>query len=80
VLSLVLRESAGLVGFGLLLGTGLALGLTRLMEALLYGVGAADPLTFLSVPVLLGAFAILATWLPARRASGVPPSEALKSD
>ena len=80
VLSLVLRESAGLVGFGLLLGTGLALGLTRLMAALLYGVGATDPLTFLAVPVLLGAFAILATWLPARRASGVPPSEALKSE
>jgi predicted permease len=80
VLSLVLRESAGLVGFGLLLGTGLALGLTRLMEALLYGVRATDPLTFLSVPALLGAFAILATWLPARRASGVPPSEALRSE
>jgi predicted permease len=80
VLSLVLRESAGLVGFGLLLGTVLALGLTRLMAALLYGVRATDPLTFVVVPVLLGAFAVLATWLPARRASGVPPSEALRSE
>jgi predicted permease len=80
VLSLVLRESAGLVAFGLLLGTGLALGLTRVMAAMLYGVRATDPLTFVTVPALLGAFAILATWLPARRATGVPPTEALRSD
>jgi ABC-type antimicrobial peptide transport system permease subunit len=80
VLSLVLRESAGLVAFGLLLGTGLALGLTRVMSAMLYGVGATDLLTFLTVLALLGAFAMLATWLPARRATGVPPTEALRSD
>jgi predicted permease len=80
VLSLVLRESMGLVGFGLLLGTGLALGLTQVMSAMLYGVRATDPLTFLAVPVLLGAFAVFATWLPARRATGVPPTEALRSE
>jgi putative ABC transport system permease protein len=80
VLGLVLRESMGLVGLGLLLGTGLALGLTQAMSAMLYGVRATDPLTFLAVPVLLGAFAIFATWLPAQRATGVPPTEALKSE
>jgi predicted permease len=80
VLSLVLRESVGLVGFGLLLGTALAFGLTRVMSAMLYGVRATDPLTFLAVPLLLGAFAVFATWLPARRATGVPPTEALKSE
>jgi putative ABC transport system permease protein len=80
VLSLVLRESLGMVALGLLVGTVLALGLTRLMAALLYGVGATDPLTFMAVPALLGACALLATWIPARRASGVPPTEALRSE
>jgi ABC-type antimicrobial peptide transport system permease subunit len=80
VLSLMLRESLGLVAIGLLVGTLLALALTRMMTTLLYGVEATDPLTFTLVAVLLGASAILATWIPAQRASRVPPTEALRGE
>jgi predicted permease len=80
VLSLVLGESARLVLVGLLIGAVLALGLTRLMTALLYGVEATDPLTFAAVAAVLGAAALVATGIPALRASGVPPTEALRAE
>ena len=80
VLGLVLREGMGLALAGLALGTAMALGLTRLMASLLYGVGPLDPLTFLAVPTLLGACALVAMAVPALRASGVPPTEALRSE
>jgi ABC-type antimicrobial peptide transport system permease subunit len=80
VLKLVLGESAQLVLVGLLIGTVLALGLTRLMAALLYGVGTMDPLTFVAVGAVLGGAALLATGIPALRASGVPPTEALRAE
>jgi putative ABC transport system permease protein len=80
VLSLVLSESARLVVLGLAIGTVLAFGLTRLMGALLYGVEATDPLTFVGVVGFLGACALLATAIPAARASGVPPTEALRAE
>jgi putative ABC transport system permease protein len=80
VLRLVLAESAQLVSIGLAAGSLLALGLTRLMAALLYGVEATDPLTFVAVAALLGGAALLATAVPALRASGVPPTEALRAD
>ena len=50
------------------------------MASLLYGVEPLDPVTFLTVPALLAACALLATGLPALRASGVPPSEALRAE
>lgn len=71
-----LRVAAMGVGLGLL-G---AFGLSRLMGSILYGVSARDPLTFGVAPVILLAVALLATWLPARRASRVDPMEALRSD
>ena len=80
VLGLVVREGMGLALAGLALGTGLALLLTRLMTSLLYGVGPLDPLTFLAVPALLGLCALAATCIPALRASGVPPTEALRAE
>ena len=57
-----------------------AFGLTRLMETLLYEVSATDPVTFIAAPVLLIAISLLATWLPARRASRVNPVEALRAE
>jgi len=57
-----------------------ALGLTRLMSSLLYGVGASDPTTFLTVSLLLGAVALVASYVPARRASRIDPLTALRCD
>jgi len=54
------------------------MGLTRLMAALLFGISAMDPLTYGAVSLILGAVAVLASYLPARRASNVDPVEALR--
>jgi ABC-type antimicrobial peptide transport system permease subunit len=78
VRAMVLREGMLLALAGVLVGIGAAVGLTRLMSALLFGVGAADPLTYATVAAGLTAVAMLATWLPARRATRVDPIEALR--
>ena len=75
---LVLREGVPLILMGLALGLVAALGLTRLMAALLFGVSPIDPVTFASVSVTLAAIALLASYLPARRAAGMDPTEALR--
>jgi putative ABC transport system permease protein len=78
VLKLVLRQGIRLAVTGLLLGLAGAFALTRLISGLLYGVSASDPLTFAIVPALLFAVALLACWIPARRATRVHPMEALR--
>jgi ABC-type antimicrobial peptide transport system permease subunit len=80
VLGLVLRRGLKLAGAGIVLGLTGAIGLTQLLRGLLFGVGPADPLTFIAVPFLLVAAALLACWLPARRAAKVDPMEALRSE
>lgn len=75
---LVIGESARLVFFGLLAGIPVALILTRFLSSLLFGVTATDPLTFIGVAVLLTLVAVVASYIPARRAMRVDPMVALR--
>ncbi|MFP2927036.1 ABC transporter permease [Pyxidicoccus sp. 3LG] len=80
VLALVLGQGLRLAGMGVAAGLLLSLGLARLSSALLYGVTAYDPWTFVGVAALLCGVALVATWLPARRATLVDPIIALRSE
>jgi len=80
VLRLVMRQGLWLAGIGTILGVAGALAATRLLRGLLFGVGATDPLTFIAVPLLLLAVALLACWFPARRAAGMDPMTALRNE
>ena len=78
VLGLVLRQGMKLAATGILLGVIGALGLTRVLVNLLYEIKPTDPLTFVGVSLVLLVVALLASWLPARRAAKVDPMEALR--
>jgi predicted permease len=78
ILKLMLAGGMKLALAGVLAGAALAFAMTHLLASLLFGVQASDPLTFVAVAAILGAVALLATWIPARRASTVEPSEALR--
>ncbi|HEX8685672.1 MAG TPA: FtsX-like permease family protein, partial [Pyrinomonadaceae bacterium] len=78
VMRMVVGQGMALVGAGLALGLAGALALTRLMSSLLFGVSAADPLTYAGIALLLLAVALLASYLPARRATKVDPMVALR--
>lgn len=80
VLQMVLGNSLRLTSAGLVLGLLCALGLTRVLLSFLYGVSATDPLTFASVAFLVAAVTVLASFLPARRATRVDPLVALRHD
>lgn len=80
VLRLVLRQGLTLALTGVTLGVAAALALTRLMKTFLFGVSATDPLTFVGVALLLTFIAVLACWLPARRATKVDPMIALRCE
>ena len=75
---LVLRQGAVLVGAGTLAGVAAAFAASRVLESLLYGVSADDLLTFALAPLVLVAVALVACWLPARRATSVDPISALR--
>ena len=80
VLRLVVGNGIKLALTGVLLGLGAALGLTRLMKTLLFGVSATDPLTFIVIALLLALVALMACWIPARRATKVDPMIALRCE
>jgi predicted permease len=80
VIALVLGQCLLLTLAGTAVGVAAALGLTRLMSSLLFGVTARDPVTFAAVALLLVAVAVLAALLPARRAMGIEPVAALRCD
>jgi len=77
---LFLRHGVLLTGVGLIVGLAVAIPLTRLMSALLFGVSPVDPLTYATVSVGLAGVALLACYLPARRAAGVDPAVALRGE
>jgi putative ABC transport system permease protein len=78
VLLLVLGQGLKLVSLGLVLGLASSLALTRLLSSLLFGVPPGDPLVFAAVSALLAVVALVACWLPARRAARVDPLVALR--
>lgn len=78
VRSSVMSQTLRLAASGLVLGVAAALLLARLLQGVLFGVGAADPASYASALVILGAVALVAGYLPARRASRVDPSVALR--
>ena len=80
VVALVVRQGAGLVAAGAVLGLFGAAASSRLLESFLFGVGADDPLTFVAAPVALVAVALVACWLPGRRAARIHPMDALRVD
>lgn len=75
---MVLAEGAGVATLGCLAGALASLALARLIRARLFGVSPADPLTYIVVAALLGTAALLASYLPARRAARVQPTQALR--
>ncbi len=78
VVQMVLRQGATLALVGVAIGVGVALGLTPLMRSLLFGVTAQDPQTFAAVAALLITVALLACYIPARRATRIDPLVALR--
>ena len=78
ILKLIFGQGMSLTLIGLGLGLAAAFGLTRVMSSLLFGVSATDPLTFLSIALLLALVALIACYIPARRAMRVDPMVALR--
>jgi len=77
---LVLRQGASQLGIGLALGMALAFGVTRLIGVVMYEVDPQDPMVFGGVLAVIVVVGLAASFFPARRATGVPPVEALRYD
>lgn len=80
VLRMIMREGSIMLACGVALGLLLAVGVGKILSGILYGVGALDPIAFATAPVVLAAAALLATWVPARRATRVDPVVALRTE
>jgi putative ABC transport system permease protein len=80
VLTQVVRQGMSQVALGVAIGLAAALSLTRAVESLLFGVRPTDPLTFVGVVLLLISVALLACYVPARRATKVDPLRALRHE
>ena len=79
-MKLILGQGLKLAIVGVALGLLAAIAFTRLLQGLLFGINASDPLTFAVLAVLLVGVALLACWIPARRATKVDPLEALRQE
>jgi len=75
---LIVRQAAVLAGIGLLVGLFASAILTRVISSLLFTVSATDPATFVIIPLILAAVALVASYIPARRATRVDPMVALR--
>jgi putative ABC transport system permease protein len=80
VLRLVIAQGIVLALSGIVLGLGASFAVTRVMRSLLVGVSATDPVTFVAIPAVLLGVAALAAYVPARRATGIDPVEALRDE
>ena len=80
VLRLVVRQGMTLVVMGTVIGVITALAMSRVMQSLLYGVTATDPVTLAAVAVILALVALVACYLPAKRAAKVDPMVALRTE
>ena len=80
VLKMILGQGMAVIGVGLVLGLVAAFGLMRLLRSLLFGVGENDPLTFVAITIVLLIVALIACYIPARRATKVDPLEALRAE
>jgi putative ABC transport system permease protein len=80
VLAMVLRQGFGVAAVGLALGTAGAFGLTKFLQTMLFNVSTTDPMSFVTAPLLLAFVALLACYLPARRATTVDPARVLKPE
>ena len=80
VQNMILREGAAMLAAGLALGLLLAFGTGKILSSILYQVSSTDPVAFTIGPAVLVSAALLATWLPARRATRISPMEALRTE
>jgi len=80
VIGMILRDSMGMVGLGILIGLPAAYGVARFLEASLFELRPVDPFSSISALAVLMVVALTATWLPARRAAGINPVAALREE
>jgi ABC-type antimicrobial peptide transport system permease subunit len=80
VLKLVITETIVLALTGIALGTGAALALSRIISSLLFGISSNDPITFISIPLFLLGVALLASYIPAWKATKIDPVIALRAE
>ena len=80
VIGLVLGEGMALAAGGIVIGVAAALVLTRIMAHMLFEIGVTDHVTFAAVPLVLAGVALVACYLPARKASRIDPLQALKTE
>jgi ABC-type antimicrobial peptide transport system permease subunit len=80
VLRMIMREGSVMLISGVAIGLLLAIATAKILSGILYEVGPLDPVAFTVAPLLLAGAALIATWLPARRATQVDPIQALRTE